>query len=241
MNNIDYVPDWRMKKISRKISVKPFAFFRDDDVGYDNDKFKVLAKLFIDRNIPLNVAVIPSEIRFMDFDSAKLLYDDNIFTMQHGFNHGTNYVAHNGDYSEFHSSISIADNTKRLQKGKLLFSNFFDNNVLSFVPPRHEFPQIELLIEQNYDLISGYGSEIELISEKIMSIPVNIDIIENYTTKKIYDSATLIPHIEKKLKRDGFLGILLHHNYMLGDYSKNLEDIFHFLNKNDIEIRRLDK
>jgi len=240
MYEIDYTPEWRKKRMAKRLNMEPFAFFRDDDVGYQNSAFRELAHYFLRCTIPLNVAVIPSEISLLDSETRDILSRPELFLMQHGHNHKTVYTANNGDHSEFHINVPKDQNRKKLSKGKRLFTESFNPRVLSFVPPRHGFPQIDLLIEEGYDLISGYGDGIEMIVGSILSSPVNLDIIADYEKGELHPNKVLIDHLKMVLERDGFVGVLLHHNFMPRDYKVSLDEILNALSKQGIPIKRMD-
>lgn len=235
----DYIPEWRKKGLSKKIQLEPFSFFRNDDVGYQNLFFMEMANFFNEKNIPLNVAIIPSEIYSLERRTMNFLFNKNVYNMQHGFNH-SNYFSKRGNYSEFHLDFPKLYNRNNLIKGKKIFCNTFNPSILSFVPPRHQFPPVDILIKEKYKLISGYGNEIEIIDGKVFSIPVNFDIIKNYKRKELYNPEKLTNDLKKVFERDGFLGILLHHNFMPQEYPDYLKRIINFLKKENIKVERLD-
>lgn len=216
----------------------PFAFFRDDDVGYSNNIFMELTSYFISRGIPLNAAVIPSEIRCLDEDVMELLRNPNICILQHGFNHELNYVSGHvrGEFGGLENGI---DDEERLNRGWNLLNTAFNSPFKGFVPPWHTFPNMEYLLKNEYRLISGYGIAMRQIRGMI-SLPVNIDLIEDYDTGKHYCFDRMMRMVETSMRQSGFLGFLLHHNYMSPGDIEYIGKIIDFLYLNKIGIIRMD-
>jgi len=218
----------------------PFVFIRVDDVGYQNYSFLDLAEFLFDKGISFNVAVIPSEIKEIPDKILDILNNPKIYILQHGFNHGVNYYQNKKDYSEFHVTLDKRKNKDKLQKGKELFKEVFKTNKLGFVPPRHNFPQLDILLKENYNIISGYGQKIEIINNEMYSMPVNLDVINDYSLKKPYPIDIILEKANNLLDLCGFVGILLHHNFLPSNYSIMLDKLISFIQEKNLCFKKLD-
>ncbi len=233
----DYIPEWQKKDISVTLGFDPFVFYRIDDVGYENDSLYDFIDYFLSRDIPFVAGVIPYEIKNMDDYLINLLRDDQILLMQHGFKHCVNFKRNDLDYGEFSTLIPFETNLRRLNNGWKLFNKTFLSYEKCFIPPRHCFPQLDTLLDEKYKIVSGYGDRIELIKNKLLSIPVNIDPIQDYSQKLIFPEEELTDMIQQRLSRQGYLGILLHHNYM--NNNKIMGFFNQIIEKEDIPILNL--
>jgi hypothetical protein len=239
---IDYTPEWRKQGISNPYNpkVSPLAFFRIDDVGYEDPKFYNLATFLLNLGIPLNVAIIPTEIKNISSRSLDLIHNRNIFPLQHGHSHSIEYREEN-DFGEFHSSLDYQSNLNKIREGKRLFNKSFNPTKQGFIPPRHSFPQIKIILEEGYDIISGYGDQFEKIDQKLLSLPVNLDVIRDYSTREMYTEEELVRRVDRIKNNQGFIGILLHHNFLPESFEESLSSLIDLLKKQQVPILRLDE
>ncbi|HIH54635.1 DUF2334 domain-containing protein [Candidatus Woesearchaeota archaeon] len=246
-----------MKQISDIIYPQEFAFFRDDDIGLENEKFIDFSESFLSDSIPLNIAVIPNQITYMT-DKFKRYLSKDIFTIfQHGNTHRVNYTSAISDsdiyksmtpiipknliIGEFHTSLKDNFSEQNLIKGWKLIELHLKTKFKGFIPPWHSFPEIKLLLDNNYEIISGYGNKIEIIKNKTISIPTNLDIIKDYSKNECYDLRSVLNRSEILLKDTRYVGILLHHNFMTKDSHKLIAQIAEHSNKNNIPIISLEE
>lgn len=240
MHRLDYIPEWRKKGISTAVSINPFAFFRIDDVGYEDTLFLKLSDYLNLRGVAYSVAVIPDKISALDSNVEKAIHLKSVYPLQHGFSHSINYNDGFGNYGEFHIALPIHENKDKLIRGWTLFADLIGNRLKGFIPPWHSFPQIELLIQNKYNIISGYGDRIESIAESLLSIPANLDIVSSYITKESFTLELLLAQCDTLLHEQGFLGILLHHNIMPTDYDSTIGPIIDHLSKRRVPIISLE-
>lgn len=222
-----------------KISHGEFAFFRDDDVGLDNPAFLRLLDVCCHKNIELNAAIVPAYIEFLDPHILTAVHDGIIMPFQHGLDHTLRYC--NGHKrGEFFATEAAIKALERLDAGYRLIESVLPMRLKGFIPPWHSFPPIEALQRGQYDIISGYGNVVEKIGQ-IVSAPVNIDIIEDYDTCRLYSLHQIIRCIDEALIRDNFIGILLHHNYMTEDALFVVEKIVDYIRSKGVPIVTLDQ
>lgn len=239
-----YLPQqWELEKISKQVYPSRFAFFRDDDVGLRNDKFLELAERFVKSKTPLNLAIIPSKINCIG-PNIKHYLSKEFALLQHGFKHQNNAYNRENDKNikgEFYFSIDHRLADSYLKQGWEIFNFEFLPRFKGFIPPWHTFPDVNLLIDNQYQVISGYGNKVEVIKDLLISVPTNLDIISNYEESICYGERELSNRIDRLLEESGFVGILLHHNYIKKEELGLLDQLIESLKAKSIPIISLEE
>lgn len=146
--------------------------FRLDDptVRYDSVHSRIM-QLFMDKEVPLSVGVIPCDsngVAYEPNDSAylALLHSPLIEVCLHGITHQRKL--------EIESQNAYAERRQRIVKGKTILSDRLGKNVITFIPPwnviNDSIPYI--LAEEGFKVISG-----ELFVESLERMPKGVDIM----------------------------------------------------------------
>ncbi len=115
-------------------AVKVMFRYDDSTVRFDSVHNRVL-QLFVDKDVPLSVAVIPCDsngVAYEPNDSAylALLNAPNIEVCLHGLTHTYTYKA----LGEF-GGLDYTETERRLQKGKAVLKRHIRKEIVTFIPP----------------------------------------------------------------------------------------------------------
>ncbi len=189
--------------------------FRLDDVGLASYKQLQVLKMFVQLQIPVNLAVIPVMITQQQIsDIDQLSVDPNIFCWcQHGFKH-VNHEPSGIKKSEFGFNRSAQDKLNDLISGQALLCDLLDDKFsFIFVPPWNKMDSCtsDLLDMLNYKGVSQFSQSDENILQKHKSLDMTVD-LHTFTTGE-HLSSVVIDTLCTKCQ-SGYLGIMLHHTKM---------------------------
>lgn len=191
---------------------KVTVHFRADDIGIFNKEQIDLLNLFIRYKVPLNLGIIPNQLQTHSTIHRNLISDHtDIFCLcQHGYQHINHSIIENVKY-EFSKYRSITEQRIELQHGKDILKTCFNSDISSvFIPPWNYSDEIllKLLADLKYSNISIFRKDTSQLS-----LDMNVDL----HTSKINS----LEHYYFKLNQDierhyesGYLGFMIHHNYM---------------------------
>lgn len=135
------------------------VFRLDDPTVQCDSAHQRIIELFLEKEVPLSVAVIPcnrEEQSYTPDDSVylSLLHSDGIEICLHGLTH-VNY----GD-GEF-GNLSKDETHRRIQKGKEVLSQYFDQEIITFAPPFNATNAYvpECLLANGLTILSGDKSQ----------------------------------------------------------------------------------
>jgi len=201
-------------------SAQPISlFFRNDDVGWSDERLPPLLDLFAARALPLDLAVIPAAL---GDDTARRLSErcaaaaGRLRVHQHGWRHANHES--DGRKGEFGSSRAVADQAADLQDGrarlKAALGPFVDP---IFTPPWNRCTQatVDLLAADAYRVLSRDGGATPLETSGLVELPVAVDWQKRMA--EAADGSLLGPAIVQAAAKGSPVGIMLHHAVMPDD------------------------
>ena len=194
-----------------------YIFFRDDDAGWANDRLPALGELFEDRNVPLDMAVIPNELHDECIDQiAGLLHGspDLFHIHQHGYSHENHET--NGRKSEFGKCRAAQDQFVDIEKGYARLLDIFGDRVEPiFTPPWNRCTQdtVDALNEAGLSILSRDVGAESLALTDLVEIPVAVDWVKLRNADKSGNNES-INRLSKHLASADVVGIMLHHEHM---------------------------
>lgn len=207
-------------------------WFRDDDVGIDDDGLEVLINYMNKLNINLFIAAIPTKTN--NILATKLKKYQNICIGQHGYSH-TNYSL--TEQSEYPNERDKEDVKKELCIGRDKLKEEFGEKFLNvFIPPWFEIDKdtLKLIKQENYNAISNFWdnhiNEFGLIESNCQVDLVNWDKAYTFGGEE-FVLEQIIKELEKN-KTEYNIGILLHHERMGKESYRFLDKLIKIINVN---------
>jgi hypothetical protein len=184
-------------------------FFRDDDAGWDDSRLLALIDRFGDREVPLDLAVIPREL---GPDLARELRGrPGLGLHQHGFAH----VNHEpqGRKCEFGPSRTRAAQQHDIAAGRERLCELLGDALQPiFTPPWNRCTQDtgECLAELGFSALSREHRAEPLGIDGLRELPVHLDWVR-------LAPAELATRVAARIEAGGPLGVMLHHAVMAPD------------------------
>jgi peptidoglycan/xylan/chitin deacetylase (PgdA/CDA1 family) len=192
-------------------------FFRDDDVGWGDERLPPLLDLFVARGLPLDLAVIPAAL---GDDTAHRLSErcataaGRLRIHQHGWRHANHESA--GRKGEFGASRAVADQAADLQAGrarlKAALGPFVDP---IFTPPWNRCTRatVGLLAANAYRVLSRDDGATPLETGGLAELPIAVDWQKQMaqTPNGSLPGPALGPAIARVAAKGSPVGIMLHH------------------------------
>ena len=209
----------------------PF-FFRNDDVGWEDERLFELLYLFTDRNVPIDLAVIPKSLsRDTAMRLRRLVENDpgRVSVHQHGYAHVNHeQVGRKSEFGETRSrDLQLADITA----GKRLLADLFGLATESiFTPPwnRCTATTATCLREAGFTVLSRDVTAMRLNVGELMERPVSIDWFARrkdvrLTPKEIGDSLSTAASSQTSV------GVMLHHAVMNDEERARVAELLQLL------------
>ena len=198
-------------------------FFRDDDVGKWDEPLAHLVDLFLTRQAPLNLAIIPARI---DSASARHLmalknrWPELLCYSQHGYRHA-NYAAV-GKKSEFPPGRSLEEQLSDVKAGmEVLRAALREAFFPAFTPPwnRCSPTTLDALAILGFRVISCDTPLVGAIQRGLMEMPVTLDILHRTTDGRWLgrEHRGIVGELSEQVKQLMSPGIMLHHQHMKDD------------------------
>lgn len=191
------------------------VFFRDDDAGWNNEALAELLDRFERWEVPMDLAVIPSEITA---PLARVLIGRSrgglVHLHQHGYTH-TNHQTE-GRKCEFGTARAAARQRADVAAGRaVLADNLGDHLEAVFTPPWNRCGQNtgEILADLGFRVLSRDHTAEALVPGTIAEVPVTIDWFGK-TRAQRWSRDELGRRIARSLAEDRSTGIMLHHAVM---------------------------
>jgi len=194
-------------------------FFRNDDVGWDEAQLFQLLEIFEARSVPIDLAVIPTEIS--NHPARRLserlrLSAGRIRLHQHGYRHANYQIS--GRKCEFGRDRNVADQADDLKAGQRRLVEAFDDLCDPiFTPPWNRCTQAtaDLLGAGFYQALSRDIGAQPLHLDDLCEIPVCIDWCEWEARPE--GRSGLGREIASYASQDIPIGTMLHHAEMSRD------------------------
>jgi hypothetical protein len=198
---------------------RPVAcFFRDDDVGWRGDRLRELLDLFDELRLPLDLAVIPTEL---DAARARGLRErietagGRLGVHQHGYRHA-NHEPPGERKCEFGPARGREAQLRDIAAGRdLLDATLGDLAEPIFTPPWNRCTAAtgSCLVELGFEILSREAKAEPLGTAGLRELPVSVDWL------KRRDGVRLAPDAIAQLaagavERGGPVGVMLHHAEM---------------------------
>ncbi|MBS4168197.1 polysaccharide deacetylase family protein [Parachlamydia sp. AcF125] len=190
------------------------VFFRNDDLGWDRERFQKLLNLFASHHTKLNVAAIPTSCLELYLPKTFAEYQGLLQIHTHGYAHVNRIQI--GKRCEFDETRSCEEVEKEMQAGKTILEKLFPNLYFpAFTPPWNNLPDkfVPALLKTGYKILSRSDVSHTTPALDIQNLDVSLSL--HSSKRKLYIPHTFI--LDEIKKREGSLqpyGILLHHAMM---------------------------
>jgi len=213
---------------------------RADAIGVPGKSFYRLLDIFMEYNIPLSLAVVPSWLYESRWNVIKKRIPENkkyLFCWhQHGWRH-SNYEE-NGKKQEFGPERSISDIIDDLESGWLRLESVMGRDFYSvFTPPWNMCSNdaLNLIKEMKYKCISRIQGIEPLAPKGLADFPINVDLHTREEKNQSIDWGKLYLELKYTISH-GYCGIMIHHQNM-NDHSFKFLEIFLNIIKNKKNIK----
>ncbi len=191
-------------------------FFRNDDGGWADERLQVLASGFVQRELPLDIAVIPDALSSQSIDVITALLDagGRIAIHQHGLAH-TNHQR-SGRSCEFGSDRNRRQQQNDIAQGQRMLAEVFGQRVCPvFTPPWNRCTRdtAEAIQALGFHCLSRIAGSDDL-GASVAELPVTIDWLKKRKGVRL-TTTELIDYLCALLDTDtGTIGVMLHHEPM---------------------------
>lgn len=209
-------------------------FIRDDDAGWDDARLYNLLDLFQRHDTPIDLAVIPAELR--PELAANLLAraaDSRLGMHTHGFSHANH--EHEGRKHEFGPSRPQDAQMHDIRTGKALLEDTLgDRFDAIFTPPwnRCTSTTARCLVAAGYRVLSRDATAEPIDSHGLRQLPVGVDWLRKRQGRGI-DKAELATMIAQSIQHDGPSGIMLHHAAMSASDLDDVDELLRLFASSD--------
>lgn len=210
-------------------------FFRNDDVGWGDERLFPLLDLFAVRGLPVDLAVIPAAL---GDDMARRLSDRCVGSSglirvhQHGWRHANHEAA--GRKCEFGLARAVANQAADLKAGRerlqAALGPFVDP---VFTPPWNRCAQatVDVLAAEGFRVLSRDAGARPLDACGMEELPVSVDWQEGEGRE---ESRTVLgQQIACAAGRGRPVGTMLHHGAMTGEHRAGLGALLDLLVRHD--------
>jgi hypothetical protein len=188
-------------------------YFRDDDFGWEMERFTRLACVFADQGHKLNAAAIPQLTTAAAIESGVPGYASaSVQFVVHGFSHSNHEPA--GKKSEFGPSRNAKDVERELAEGIERVGSAAGNFFPCFVPPWNSIDArfLPSLADAGYRMLSRFEKSGN-VRGPVPERSVSLDLHTRKDGSRLSPEAILAA-INEARKHESTLGVMLHHNRM---------------------------
>jgi len=193
-------------------------FFRNDDVDEDEAALWRLARLFLQRNTPINLAVIPGrltaacgELLAQAVSDAPALVELN----QHGWRH-INHECE-GRKSEFGPGRAYAEQFADIALGQARMTEAFGQNWFPvFIPPWNRCSEgaYRALDHLGFRALSAKQGNSAVAGYRFKEISITLDLFRWRGGARLKSSEEIVGDLIAQLSRRQTIGVMLHHKVM---------------------------
>ncbi|MFQ5649819.1 MAG: DUF2334 domain-containing protein [bacterium] len=193
-------------------------FFRDDDADELTPNLVHLLEVFVGKEIPLHLQVIPREVTQEAVDYLRELKQRHphlVFLSQHGWSHENH--SRNGKKQEFGDARTQIDQFLDIVAGKDKMSELFLQDFFpAFTPPWNRYDRSTLmsLRELGFEVLSADGGHIGLTDFELVEISTVVDLHHCRPAPEMKAPGHLLFEIQAALRTKSTVGVLLHHHEM---------------------------
>ncbi len=193
-------------------------FFRDDDVGEDEATLRWLLQLFLRRETPINLAVIPgrltaacSQLLLQSVRTAPQLLELN----QHGWLHLNH--EREGRKCEFGPSRAFAEQLADIIQGQAQMNETFGPHWFPvFVPPWNRCTEAtcQALDQLGFRVLSRNRADALCAGSRLRELPVTLDLYRWRGGAQLRPAAELASELIRQIEQGKPIGVMLHHQVM---------------------------
>jgi hypothetical protein len=201
---------------------RPVAFFfRDDDVGWADDRLEALLDRFATTATPVDLAVIPAELTGPLVDRLAARRADSggrLGLHQHGWAHVDHEAQ--GRKHEFGPSRAAAGQRADLARGRAALAEAFGvDSGEFFVPPWNRCTEVtaRLLVQLGFRVLSRDGTAPPLAVDGLAELPVTVDWFARRRGGGRIDPAGRGDLLGSAITTTHPVGVMLHHEVMSED------------------------
>ena len=194
------------------------VFFRDDDVGWRDDRLRDLLDVFAELGLPLDLAVIPTAL---DADAAHELAgwiersDALLGVHQHGYAH-VNHEPDGERKCEFGPARSRREQLRDIAAGRSRLVTLLGPAVEPiFTPPwnRCTAETASCLVELGFQMLSREARAPPFPVQGLRELPVAVDWLKRRDGERLPPEAIAVQAAEA-VERGGPVGVMFHHAEM---------------------------
>jgi predicted deacetylase len=187
-------------------------FFRDDDAGWRDDRLRAVLDCFVARGLPVDVAVIPTELTpRLTRELWVRVRDTGLRVHQHGYAHANHEPT--GRRCEFGQARDAAAHTRDIAEGQRLMRDAFGPRVDPvFTPPWNRcVPEIaDALLPLGFEVLSRDSTAAPLGNSDLLEVPVTVDWFGHHKGVR-WTRHELGEMLAASIRRDPAVGVMLHH------------------------------
>jgi hypothetical protein len=202
------------------------VFFRDDDVDEDEATLRRLLRLFLQRDIPINLGVIPgrltaacAELLMQPISVAPTLIELD----QHGWLH-INYESgrengreREGRKCEFGPSRTYAEQLSDIARGQARMNEAFGSHWFPvFIPPWNRCVEdtYRALDQLGFRALSAKQGSSVVTGYRFKEISITLDLFNWRGGASLKPAEVIIDELIAQLARRQTIGVMLHHKVM---------------------------
>jgi peptidoglycan/xylan/chitin deacetylase (PgdA/CDA1 family) len=188
------------------------VFFRDDDAGWGDERLWALLDLFDRRALPVDVAVIPAELRpALAAELAVRARAGGVHLHQHGYAHVNHEPV--GRKCEFGPSRPYQAQVADIARGAEILGDAFGDLVEPiFTPPwnRCTAETADALADAGFAVLSRDSTATPLPAARIPQVPITVDWFGSRKGVR-WTPLELAERLAAAVRTGGPVGIMLHH------------------------------
>lgn len=194
------------------------VFFRDDDVDEDEASLRRLLKLFLDREVPVNLGVIPGRLTGQAISMLARQSNSlprSIELCQHGWKHINHEKS--GRKCEFGVSRTFPEQLQDVASGQAKMKEAFgDNFYPAFIPPWNRCTEetYRVLDRLGFLMLSQLQSDSPVAGYKFRQCPVTLDLYRWRGGARLRPPEEIVRDLDLQIRRRDAVGIMLHHKVM---------------------------
>ena len=210
-------------------------FFRADDIGAPGERFFRLLDLFLDHQIPLCLAVVPSWLsrqRWDIFQKTDQRTPELWCWHQHGWRHVTHEIQ--GKKQEFGPVRSIGEIQQDIVRGREKLKHLMkDRFTPVFTPPwnRCDARTLALLKKNAFKAVSRHHRSMPKTVKGLPDFSINVDLHTRHETSPEEGWLALLKELVAAIS-SGTCGIMIHHQRMNPAAFAFLEQLLDIMKQN---------
>jgi peptidoglycan/xylan/chitin deacetylase (PgdA/CDA1 family) len=193
-------------------------FFRDDDADVGEESLRRLLHCFVDRDIPINLAIIPASLSDETIGllaSERERHPGLLCLTQHGWRH----VNHEreGRKCEFGPSRSFDEQLDDIARGQARLDAAFDENWFpAFVPPWNRCTEVthRVLDRLGFEVFSAKRGGEPVAGYRFREISITLDLYRWRGGAAMKAPEEIVDDLVDQCRNGEAIGVMLHHKVM---------------------------